>query len=264
MPPDLLWLPLLAGTGMTLLLALAGVGLFLKGSAWQALALSQWAAVGGVAASALTWPVLPLALGVSGGMMWLLRLQRQGEHAALASFLAGLALVTLLAANAPQASLAAARWAEGQLYFVAPADAWAVVGLTLLSLPLLRPLKRIWLRSQLLPNLASWAVPGLPMRLAEAAWLVAVIVMGAMVFGVPAALSTLLFPAWISALRARHLQHCLLHAVLLALAAFMLAWWLSLWLDQPFAPVLIVTHAAVGITLWALHSVPSSTRRSTP
>ncbi|WFE71124.1 metal ABC transporter permease [Halomonas sp. M1] len=252
MLPDMLWLPLLTGVGMTLLLALAGVGLFLKGSAWQALALSQWAAVGGVAASALSWPVLPIALGVSGAMMWLLRVQRQAEHAALASFLAGLALVTLLAANAPQASLAAARWAEGQLYFVVPSDTWAVIGLTLVSLLLFWTLRRTWLRGQLAPNVASWVTPSLSARLLEAGWLVAVIVMGAMVFGVPAALSTLLFPAWMSALQARCLQHWIQRTILLGLITFMAAWWLSLWWDQPFAPMLIITHVAMGMLLWGL------------
>lgn len=250
---ELLWLPFLTGVGVSVLLALAGVGLLLNGSAWQALALSQWAAVGGVAASALSWPVLPLALTVGGAMMWLLRLQSQGEPAALASFLTGLALVTLMAANLPQASLAASRWAEGQLYFVVPSDAWAVVVCVLITLPLLRYLQRFWLRSQLAPNVVSWATPRLTVRLGESAWLVAVVVLGAMVLGVPAALSTLLFPAWVSALKARCLRHCMTSAVTLALGTFLAAWVFSLWLDQPFAPVLIMTHALTATLLWGFN-----------
>lgn len=247
MPGDLLLVPFVAGLLVTAVLALAGAGLFLRGSVWQALALGQWAAAGGVLASVLHWPVLPVALALGAGVMALLQRSPDRERLPLAVFLAGLAAVTLLAANFAQASLAAASWAEGQLYFAGPRELWAVLALGAASLLLGPGLRRVWLHAQLAPDVAARPAPAAGLRLAEIAWLVAAIVLGSLVLGLPAALATLLLPAWGAAWLARNLIGLLLWSQAIALAGFLIAWSLSLPLDQPFAPVLVLVNAALAL-----------------
>ncbi|WP_018881576.1 metal ABC transporter permease [Thioalkalivibrio sp. ALE30] len=246
---DLLFEPFVSGLLITGVLALAGAGLFLRGSVWQALALGQWAAVGGVLASVVHWPVLPVALALGAGVMALLQRSSDRERLPLAVFLAGLAAVTLLAANFAQASLAAAAWAEGQLYFAGPRELWAVVALGLASLVLAPGLYHVWRYAQLAPDVPATLSPRTWLRLTEIAWLVAAVVLGSMVLGLPAALATLLLPAWGAAYLARNLRGLFLWAQALALAGFLIAWSVSLPLDQPFAPVLVLVN--VGLALAA-------------
>ncbi|WP_018863476.1 MULTISPECIES: metal ABC transporter permease [Thioalkalivibrio] len=256
MTGDLLLVPFVAGLLVTGVLALAGAGLFLRGSVWQALALGQWAAAGGVLASVLHWPVLAVALLLGAGVMALLQRSADRERLPLAVFLAGLAAVTLLAANFSQASLAAAAWAEGQLYFTGPAELWAVAILGVASLILWPGLRRVWLYAQIAPDVSAAPPPAPWLRLVEIAWLVAAIVLGSMVLGLPAALATLLLPAWGAAHLAHNLRSLLLWALAIALAGFLIAWALSLPLDQPFAPVLVLVHtglallARLGVRAW--------------
>lgn len=247
MTGDLLFVPFLAGLLVTGVLALAGAGLFLRGSVWQALALGQWAAAGGVLASVLHWPVLPVALLLGAGVMALLQRSADRERLPLAVFLAGLAAVTLLAANFSQASLAAAAWAEGQLYFAGPAELWAVAALAIMSLMLWPGLRRVWLHAQVAPDVPATPPPAHWLRLTEIAWLVAAIVLGSLVLGLPAALATLLLPAWGAAYLARNLRGLFLWTQVIALSGFLIAWGLSLPLDQPFAPVLVLVNAALAL-----------------
>jgi ABC-type Mn2+/Zn2+ transport system permease subunit len=234
------WLltPFVGGLLMTLVLALAGVGLFLRGSVWQALALSQWAATGGVLAAIAHWPILPPALLLGAAAMGLLQWGRDPERLPLALFLGALALTTLAAANFSQAALAAAAWIEGQLYFLDRTQLAAAAGLTALSLAFGPALCRYWLQAQLAPDVgarppphhAGWVL----------AWLVAAITLGSQTLGLPAALATLLLPPWGAAFLAHSFRGFLLWTLLLALTGYLLAWTLSLALDQPFAPMLVL------------------------
>ncbi|AKJ93983.1 ABC transporter [Thioalkalivibrio versutus] len=243
---DLLLMPFVAGLLITGVLGLAGAGLFLRGSVWQALALGQWAAVGGVLASVLHWPVLLVALVLGTGVMALLQRSTDRERLPLGVFLAGLAAVTLLAANFSQASLAAAAWAEGQLYFAGPNELWAVAVLAVASILLAPGLYGVWRHAQLAPDVPATRPPPTWQRLTEIGWLVAAVVLGSMVLGLPAALATLLLPAWGAAYLARNLHGLFLWTQAIALAGFLIAWSLSLPLDQPFAPVLVLVNVALA------------------
>jgi len=236
--------PLVAGLLMTSVLALAGSGLLLTGSVWQALAVGQWAAAGGVAASVSGLAPAAVALGPAIVVVGLLRRAPPGERPPMAAFLTGLAATTLLAANFGGASMAAARWADGQIQFVSPAEVAVIAGLAGLSLTLAPLLTRHWLRTQLAPDLfpegpaSRWPW--------EAGWLVLVIVLGGLTLGLPAAMAGLLLPAWGAAHHARGLRSFLLRTQAISLSGFALAWAISLALDQPFAPVLTLAHAALA------------------
>lgn len=242
---DWFLLPLLNGLLMTSVLALAGVGLLLRGSVWQVFAVSQWAAVGGVLASLLALPILLPALLMATLALLVQRIGRDAERLSLTLFLAGLAVVTLLAANLSQASLAAARWVEGQLYFTGLSELVWIAALVTVSLVLLPALQRVWLYAQRLPDISAQSGPAALLQGVEVAWLVLVIVVGAQTFGVPGAMATLLLPVWAAARVARNLRQLLVWAQLLAVGGFILSWFLSLWLDQPFAPVLVIIQMLV-------------------
>ncbi|NJN45151.1 MAG: ABC transporter [Candidatus Competibacteraceae bacterium] len=253
---ELLIVPFLAGFLITAVLALAGNGLLLRGSTWQALALSQWAAVGGVLASVLVWPAWPVSLALGAAVLGLLKRGSDRERMPLGVFLVGLAAVTLLATNHPRASLAAARWAEGQLYFAASGDLVAIAGVAVAALAMRAVLKRVWLHAQTHPDVPANQAPGTFQHGCELGWLVATIVLGTLTLGVPAALATLLFPAWTAAGFASDLKGLLYWTQVLALSGFVGAWLLALALDQPFAPVLVLVNLLVAVCVrWvgALH-----------
>ncbi|TVP91552.1 MAG: ABC transporter [Pseudomonadaceae bacterium] len=257
---DWFLLPLVNGLLTTLLLTLAGVGLLLRGSVWQVFAVSQWAAVGGVLASVLAVPVLLPALLLAALALVIQRRWRDAERLSLTLFLAGLAVITLLAANISQASLAAARWVDGQLYFTGVSELIWIAALVVLSGVLLPQLRRVWLWAQRQPDVSAQPGPAWYWRVLELAWLVLVIVVGAQALGVPGAMATLLLPAWAAARVAHNLAQMLVVSQLLALLAFVIAWVTSLWLDQPFAPMLVLIQLGLMGLLIAGQKLHASAR----
>lgn len=249
-PDSFLFWPFVGGLLMAALLGLGGAAFFIRGSAWQGLALAQGAATGGLVASVLAWPLAPTALMFSAVLMGLLHRRKDQERLALVIFLVALAVGTLLASNFSRASLAAARWAEGQVYFLTLSDIYWILGLAALSLILLPWLYSIWLLSQLgvdrgqrLPRgtLATWTDLG---------WRLLLVVVGSMTLGLPAALACLLLPAWSAALLARGFRHFLLLSCSFSVTAFLAAWLLALAWDQPFAPVLVIQAVVQSLLVY--------------
>ena len=248
---DWLLVPLFNGLLMTSLLALAGVGLLLRGSVWQVLAVSQWAAVGGVLASVIALPVLAPSLAFAALALGIQRRWCDAERLSLMLFLAGLAAVTLLVANLSQASLAAARWADGQLYFTGPHELAWITALLAASLAMLPVLRRVWLHAQLTPDQSGRPGPTPLSRIMELTWLVLVIVVGTQSLGVSGAMATLLLPSWSAARVAGNLLQLMIWAQFLAVSGFAIAWVGSLWLDQPFAPALVLVQLMLFLLLLA-------------
>ncbi len=241
MTGDLWWpVPFAGGLAVTLMLAFAGAGLFLRGSVWQALAVGQWAALGGVGAATFALPVVPVAVALAGAVMILLHRIRDRERWPMALFLAGLALITLFAANLPQANLASARWAEGQVYFLDRELLWIIGGVAAASLLLAPLLVRVWLYAQAVPDVGLRAANRGVFVVLEAAWWVGVLVLGTAALGLPAALAALLLPAWGAASVARGLNEFVAVSLLLGATMFLLGWVSALHFDQPFGPVFVV------------------------
>lgn len=254
---DWMLIPFLNGLLMTSLLGLAGVGLLLRGTVWQVFAVSQWAAVGGVLASVLALPVLAPSLILAALALVIQRRWRDAERLSLLLFLAGLAAVTLLVANLSQASLAAARWVDGQLYFTGPKELGWIAALLAASLAVMPVLRRVWLHAQLSPDRSGPPGPTLFIRSLELSWLVLVIVVGTQSLGVSGALATLLLPAWAAAQVAGKLSQLIIWTQMLATSGFAIAWGISLWLDQPFAPALVLVQLVLFLLLLAWQQVRS-------
>lgn len=247
----LLW-PFVGGVLMSLLLGLGGAAFFLRGSAWQGLALAQGASAGGLVASVLVWPLVPTALGCAAILMGVLQRYQDQERLSLVIFVLALATSTLLASHFSQASLAAARWTEGQVYFLTLNDLLWILTLALISLLLLPWLYRIWLWSQLGVHQRQQKLINRCGRLVDLGWRLMLVVLGSMTLGLPAALACLLLPAWTAALLARGYNHFLLLSSLLSGLAFLVAWVLALIWDQPFAPVLVVVAVIQALVVYAL------------
>ncbi|SIT69342.1 zinc/manganese transport system permease protein [Ectothiorhodosinus mongolicus] len=227
------------GLGMAAVLGLASAGLFLRGSIWQALAVSQWSALGGVFASTLALPILPVALGTAALAIAFLHWKNDAQRWPMLLFLGGIAGVMLLAGNFGQAELAAARWAEGQLYFVTR-DLSLVALLVLVASAILFPrLLRQWLLTQAGPDLGKGTRLSLSALLLEASWWTCVIVLGTVTMGLPASLALLLLPAWAATPIARHARGFVLTSLVIAVFSYVLAWFTALYFDQAFAPVLV-------------------------
>lgn len=249
---ELWWVvPLVGGLAITLMLAFAGAGLFLRGSVWQALAVGQWAALGGVIAATAMLPLVPIAAILAGIVMLLLHRLRDRERWPLAFFLAGLALVTLFAANLPQANLAAARWAEGQVYFLDVEMFWTMGAALAASLVFAPLLIRTWLYAQAAPDVGPRSQNRSVFSVMEAAWWVGVLVLGTVGLGLPAALAALLLPAWAAASVAHGLRGFLVGSLLLGATAFLLAWFTALYFNQPFGPVFVVWALLIAALPWA-------------
>lgn len=235
------WTAFLTGLGVSLLLGIGGAGLMLRGSVWQALAVSQWSAVGGVLASIIAWPVMTVAALTAGLSLVIVQVKRNSEQWPLGLFLVGSATVLLLAGNFAQAELSAASWAEGQLYFVTSTlalSAALITGSALLTLPFFF---QQWLRLQAQPDQGTFPKPNGWRLIAEAVWWTAIIVLATATVGSIATLAFLLFPAWIAALVSRNAVQFVCFAALFSVLGYLIAWTLALVLDQPFAPVLILT-----------------------
>jgi hypothetical protein len=254
---DLLLWPVINGLLVASLLALAGAALFLRGSGWQALATCQSAAAGGVMASAAGLAVTPIALATALLALGLMRFagarinpgQSDPARVPLAVFLVATALTSLLAANMATATLASARWVEGEVLFAIAVDVLWAFGLALITLVMLPRLTSRWLTEQCAPDRSARLTSDPFNSGLELLWLTLVLVVGARTLGVPAALAALLFPVWAAARVASSYRGFLIAAQVLGLGAMATAWIPVVLWDQPFAPLLVLGNGALAATV---------------
>ncbi|WP_028304753.1 hypothetical protein [Oceanospirillum maris] len=251
---DSFWIwPFISGASIAFLLGLAGATLFLRSAIWQGLVVGQSAAAGGVLASVMALPLVPVALLFSALVSLLTRRKAklQQERLLLAFLLCG-ALMTLLIVNIPQASVAASRWLEGDVYFITRQDSlWLLIPIMMLAVGY-STLQRVWQHSQIMPDrgcaprLSRWRF------LFEAFWQLLLIVLGCLFLGLPAALFLILLPAWIAAFVANGFKPFLLLSSLISLVLFVISWAVALDLDQPFSPILILLGSSFALLIYLL------------
>jgi len=251
---DSFWIwPFISGAGIALLLGLAGATLFLRSAIWQGLVVGQSAAAGGVLASVMALPLVPVALLFSALVSLLTRRKAklQQERLLLAFLLCG-ALLTLLIINIPKASVAASRWLEGDVYFITQQDSlWLLLPIIMLVAGY-STLQRVWQHSQITPDRGSTLRPSRWGFLFEAFWQLLLIVLGCLFLGLSAALFLLLLPAWIAAFVVRGFKPFLLLSSLISLVLFAISWAVALVLDQPFSPILILFGSFCALLIYLL------------
>ena len=246
------WLLFLPGFLLGLLvapaLASAGISMRIGGDTLAALSYAQVATAGAMLGTLLGWaPGLGAwALALSAGLLmmpWRTNAARTrgGTTHALLLLLLAWACALLLADNHPDARLLGTASIEGQLLLIRLPDVVSVGALCILGLLITIATHRAWTREQLL----TWQRPGRQSRqkiiaLGRETGLITLIAAGTLSVGVFATLALTLIPAYLVWSRCHGLRSALHWCALLGVVAHVLAFVLSLLLDQVYAAVVVV------------------------
>mgnify|MGYP001306904712 CR=1 FL=1 len=249
MMDTLFLLPFISGLCFALLLPLLGCYLRLRNEWLAALAYSNVSASGALGALALGVPLslggLLAAISAAGLKRSLRGRLAQGTAYGLLLLL-GWAGSILLTANLPMAERLGHALFDGQLYFTGlPYLLLALVTLVGGGIAL-RLLSRHLLLAHVFPQLAIARGCGGRHDFAFDLLVAVVLALATMVLGVMAAFALTLIPAWAAFAGARHWRSNLRWALAIGLGAYLAAFVLALWLDQPFGPVLAVTLVVLG------------------
>lgn len=251
MPDDLFLMPFLTGLGLAIMLPLLGCYLRLRDEWLAALAYSHVAAAGALLALVAGLPpavggAAAAGLAGAGKRVFAARLTGGASYAVL--LLGGWSIAVLLAANQPMAERLGHALFDGQLYFAGAGELTLVALATPLALLILWRLSRHLLLAHVYPDffrvrgLAAWPIQGGFDVLAAL-----VLALATMSLGVMGAFALVFIPPWLAFRRAGSWQRGLAWALAIGLAAFVFAFAMALWLDQPFGPVLALLLIIYGL-----------------
>lgn len=249
---DLFWQPYLVGLLMALILPLLGVYLRLREEWLAALAYGQVGAAGALIALALGWPTALGGLGASLSsalFKWRMvpRWLDRGTVFVLLLLL-GWGGSMLLTSNLPMAERLGHALFEGQLYFVDDLQLYLAAGVCAVVLLCLIPLGRILLLAHLYPGYFETRRQSIR---STSLWfdlvVAASLAMAVMTLGVMAAFAMVFVPPWVAFMRGRGWRQAHVLAVALNLIAYTLAFFMALYLDQAFGPVLVMTLVITGL-----------------
>lgn len=252
---ELFLIPFLAGLPLALSLPLLGAILRLRGEWLAALAYAHVAAAGALLGLLGGLPPVVGGMAAAGVAGW-------GKHGLRDRLAAGAAFPLLLLGGWAVAVLAAANWPlaerlghalfDGQLFF---ADRTLLAGTTAFAAVALFLLRR-WSADLLLATLypAYHRLRSPSARRAGAAVgfdLLAAfgLALATLVVGVMAAFALVFVPPWIAFRRSASWRQALAVAALLGGGAYLGAFGLALWLDQPPGPLLVLMLVIGGVIL---------------
>lgn len=250
---DLFLTPFLTGLCLAVLLPLLGCYLRLRDEWLAALAYAQVSAAG--ALLALVAGIVPAfggfaAAGLAGAgkRLFARRLSGGASHALL--LLAGWAVSVLLAANQPMAERLGHALFDGQLYFAGTTELALVAVGGLLALVILRLLAKHLLLAHVYPDF--FRIRGLrdwPIQTGFDLLAALVLALATMNLGVMGAFALIFIPPWLAFRRAGDWRAGLRLAWLIGVAAYLVAFFVALGLDQPFGPVLALLLIVVGLII---------------
>lgn len=251
MQTELFLIPFLTGLGLALLLPVLGCYLRLRDEWLAALAYSHVSAAGALLALVGGLPpaaggIAAAALAGAGKRLFAARLSGGAAYAML--LLGGWSVAILLAANQPQAERLGHALFDGQLYF-STAFQLAVVALSVpVAFLLLRLLSRDLLLAHTYPDffrirgLRAW-----PTQIGFDLLAALALALATMSLGVMGAFALVFIPPWLAFRRARDWRSGLLVSLFIGLVAYLAAFAVALWLDQPFGPILAMMLVALGL-----------------
>ncbi len=243
-------IPFFTGLPLVLLLPLLGTLLRLREEWLATLGLAHLAGASGLAGMAVGLPVVQGApLGALLGAVIKSRVGGGNSSYAM-MILLGWTLTLLIAANSALGDALAHAVVDGQLYFAGSREliaAGAVGALGLAALPWLTP--RL-LRAQLFPQheIAN-RLPAWRWHLGFDLLVALAIAVGTATLGLMATFALVFLPAWIAFRHAPNWRRGNLHSTGIGLLAYLVAFAIALWLDQPFGPVLVAVLAVLAY-LW--------------
>lgn len=247
-------LPFLVGLLLAVSLSLLGAYLRMREEWLAALGLSHMAAAGGIAALPLGLPTLSGALvfaAVAALIKGLLTRASNNHYGLMLLFGWGGAL--MLAANTHQGVVVGEALLRGQLYFTSLPHLIAGGILFLVLMASLHWLSPRLLTERFFPDFYSAnRIPAWPHRLLFGALVVLGAVLGTLAMGAIPAFALFFIPAWVAFVLVRGWRKALLLTVAIAVAVYVLAFILSMALDQPFGPTLTLCLAlTAGLRLFA-------------
>ena len=250
---DLFLTPFLTGLGLALTLPVLGCFLRLRDEWLAALAYAQVAAAGALLALVLGgMPALGgmAAAGLAGLGKPLFSRRLAGGASFALLLLAGWAIAVLLAANQPLAERLGHALFDGQLYFADARQLWLTAPWSVFACASLFVMSRHLLLARVYPDyfrarhLRSWPVV-IGFDLIAALTLA----LATMTMGVMGGFALVFVPAWIVFRRARSWRRSIVAAGLIGVVAYILAFQLALWLDQPFGPILALFLILLGMVI---------------
>ncbi|TVQ35875.1 MAG: ABC transporter [Wenzhouxiangella sp.] len=246
--------PFFNGLVLAAVLALVGAYLRMRDEWLATFALAQVAAAGGVLGLPLGLPIV-LTAGLAAGLLALVYglLPRVNNNHYGVAIVLGWAAAILLAANTHQGSVIIDSLLRGQLYFSGPGHLLAAMVLALLLLTLLPWLSRRLMLGRFFPDhFSANRQPAWPHRVGFGLLVVFSVVLGTVALGAVSAFALFFIPSWVAFVLARGWRRSLVLSVVLAVAAYLVAFALAIELDQPFGPVLVlVLVALVPLRLFA-------------
>lgn len=250
---ELFLLPFLTGLVLAICLPLVGAYLRLRDEWLAALAYAHIAAAG--ALLALVGGLPPAAGGIGtalaaggGKRFFAARLSGGASYALL--LLGSWSVAVLVAANHPLAERLGHALFDGQLYFADGATLGLVLGGAAISLAVLRVLSRNLLLAHLYPDF--FRIRGLkiwPTLVGFNLLAALCLALATMSLGVMGAFALVFIPPWLAFRRAVSWRSGLRWSLAIGLLAYLGAFMLALWLDQPFGPTLALLLVLAGLAV---------------
>ncbi len=243
-------IPLLAGLPLAIVLPLLGNLQRLREEWLATLGLTHLAAASALAGMGLglsaVWSA-PLGAMLGTGLKHLF--SQQGNSVYAAMILGGWAMTLLIAANTPLGHALAHAMLDGQLYFATLREmvlALVLCAIGLAALPWLTP--RLT-RARLFPTHdRANALPAWRWHLGFDLLIALGVAVSTPTLGLMATFALVFLPPWIAFARAPHWRAANIVAAAVGFVAYLLAYLLALWLDQPFGPTLVLLLVLVLLT----------------
>lgn len=231
-------------TGLLVAVSLSLIGGFLRmRQEWlSALGLSQIAAAGAVAGTALGIPVMGAAAAAAliASLAKDLNPRSGNSHYALMIIL-GWSAALLIGASVEYGGTSGETFLRGQLYFVHPGHLVASAILLVLFLSLLKWLSPRLLTERFFPD--YFKANGLPARLHRCVFSLLVVfsaVLGTVTIGAFPAFAMFFLPSWVGFVIVDGWKRSLAASVLIGCAAYLLSFAIAVLFDQPFGPFLVI------------------------
>lgn len=240
-PVDALFLiPFLTGLPLVLLLPLLGTLLRLREEWLATLGLAHLAGASGLAGMAVG---IPVVLGAPlGALLGAAAKSRgvSGNSAYAVMILLGWSLTLLIAANTALGDSLAHAVVDGQLYFAGRRELIASITVGVIGLAALPWLTSRLIRAHLFPQheIAN-RLPAWRWHLGFDLLAAVTIAVGTGTLGLMATFALVFLPAWMAFRHAPNWRAGNLLSASIGIVAYLVAFALALWLDQPFGPVLV-------------------------
>lgn len=248
---ELFLLPFLTGLLLAATLPVLGSYLRLRNEWLAALAYPHAAAAGALVAQFFALPPTLgglLLAGLAGAGKRLSRLKGDAAYALL--LLGGWSVGVLITANEPLAERLGHALFDGQLYFADSTQFVSALFACLLALGVLYRLSARLLLEQLYPDFFRIrGLPSWPIHLGFDLLAALLLALATTIIGVMGSFALVFIPPWIAARRAGNWRRGILIAVSSACIAYLLAFLLALYFDQPFGAVFALALLITGFVV---------------